>query len=456
MTTPADPAARRRRRRRRTLWIVAIALVVAVGVGLALRGRAGTDAVDTVAEPLERGRFVRETTGSGVVEAVRERALAFPSGGTVAEVRVEEGDAVAAGDVLIRLDTAELERSLASTRASLASARAELDRTVAQLRVDRLDAESAVAQAEDRLLQARADLRSRQADFDRAERLRELGAASRDEVQNARDARDAAARAVAQAELGLEVAQTRLANLQGLAEAQRSSAEARVSGLETDLANLQARLEDAELRSPFAGVVARLSVEPGDAAGSQPVATVADPADLRVRASFDENRAAELAVGQEADVVPDADTRSRLPATVQRLAPVAEREGGSAQVDALLSFAGGPDGGGAVRPGYTVTARVRVAEIDDALLMPLEAISESDDGAAYVFRVVPGDEPGSGTAERVEVEVLDRNATVAALDPASSALIAGDPVAVVGLEQLEDGAAVRFPPLAGGDDGAGS
>jgi HlyD family secretion protein len=456
VTTAPDPAARRRRRRRRTAWIVGILLVAAVAAVLLLRGRGGATAVEIVAEPLAEGRFVRETTGSGVVEAVRERGLAFPTGGTVAEVTVEEGDAVTAGEVLIRLDTAELERSLASTRASLASARAELERTVAQLRVDRLDAASAVAQAEDRRLQAQADLRARQGDLDRAERLFELGAASRDEVRNARDARDAAARAVEQAELSLESAQTRLANLEGLAEAQRSSAEARVAGLETDLANLQARLEDAELTAPFDGVVADLAVDPGDAAGSQPVATVADPSDLRVRASFDENRAAELAVGQPAEIVPDADTRLRLPATVRRLAPVAEREGGSAQVDALLAFDDGPDGGGAVRPGYTVTARVRVAELDEALLMPLEAITEPDEGAAFVYRVVPGDEPGAGTAERVEVEVLDRNATVAALDPAASPLAVDDPVAVVGLERLEDGAAVRFPPLAGGGDGAGS
>jgi multidrug efflux pump subunit AcrA (membrane-fusion protein) len=192
-----------------------------------------------------------------------------------------------------------------------------------------------------------------------------------------------------------------------------------------------------------------LTVEPGDRAGTQPVVTVADPSELRIRASFDENRASELAVGQPADIVPDADTRLRLPATVQRLAPVAEREGGSAQVDAILAFDEEPGADAAVRPGYTVTARVRVAEIDDALRMPLEAITAPDEGAPYVYRVARGDDPGSGTAERVEVAPLDRNATVSALDPAASDLSAGDLVAVVGLERIEDGARVSFDPPAG-------
>ncbi|MEX2501716.1 MAG: efflux RND transporter periplasmic adaptor subunit [Trueperaceae bacterium] len=447
-----DPT-RRRRRRRRTLWIVGLLLVLLAAAALSVRGGGGPAGTEVVAEPLEQGRFLRETNGSGVVEALRERSLAFRNGGTVAEVEVEEGDVVEAGRPLLRLDVTELQRSIASTRSSLDSARAELERTVAQLRVDRLDLESAVAQANDRRLQAESDLRDREADIARVQRLLDLGAASRDELRSAQDARDAAARALEQATLSLETARTRLANQQSLIDAQRSSAEARVSQLETDLANLQARLGDAELVAPFDGVVAMLAVDPGDAAGTQPVVTIADPNELRVRASFDENRAGELAVGQRADVVPDADTRTRLPATVQRLAPVAVREGGSAQVEMLLSFDG--DAVSQVRPGYTVTTRVRVAEFDEALLMPLEAITEPGSGPAYAFRIEPGSDPGRGVARRVEVQVLDRNATVAALDPNASSLEPGALIVVVGVDALSDGDEVRFPPPAGegGRDG---
>lgn len=445
----ADPARRRRRRRRRWLWIVALAIVVGVAAAAFLRGRGGPPAADIVAEPLSQGRFVREATGSGVVEAVRERALAFRTGGTVAEVLVQEGDPVAEGDTLMRLDVAEIERNVASTRASLGSARADLARTEAQLRVDRLDVESVVSQAEDRRLQAASELRDREADVQRVTRLLELGAASRDELQAAQDARDAAARALEQAELELEVARSRLANQRSLAEAQVASAEARVAQLETELANLEARLGDAVLRAPFDGVVATLSVEPGDAAGTQPVVSVADPSELRVRASFDENRAGELAVGQPADIVPDADTRARLPATVTRLSPVAARDGGGAQVEAILAFDEGALDGPTVRPGYTVTARVRVAELDEALLVPLESITEPDAGGAYVYRIEPGEEPGVGTARRVDIDVLDRNVTVAAVDPGASELAEGTPVAVVGVDLVADGAAVRYPPLPG-------
>ena len=446
-----DPARGRRRRRRRVVWILAIVIVIGVAAVVALRSRGGPPVQQVVVEPAETGRFVREVTGSGTIEATRERGLAFSGGGTVAEVLVEEGDAVTEGQALIRLDVAELQRNVASTRVSLQSARAELERTLAQLSVDRLDAESAVVQAEDRRLQAVADLRSREADVERVERLLELGAASRDELRDVRDARDAAARALEQAQLSLDAARSRLANQRSLAQAQRASAEANVARLETDLANLQARIEDAVLSAPFGGVVATLAVEVGDATGTQPVASIADPSELRIRASFDENRAAELAVGLPADIVPDADTRLRLPAEVVRLAPVAAREGGSAQVEAMLAFAEGAlEGDVPVRPGYTVTARVRVADLEEMLLIPLEAITEDETGDSFLFRVDRGEEPGSGTARRVEVDPVDRNATVAAVDPdGTDGLSGGDTIAVVGIDELEDGAPVRFTPPGG-------
>ncbi|MDZ7706690.1 MAG: HlyD family efflux transporter periplasmic adaptor subunit [Trueperaceae bacterium] len=402
-------------------------------------------------EPVESGRFVREVTGSGTIEATRERGLAFSAGGTVSGVLVEEGDAVSEGQPLIRLDVAELERNVASTRASLQSARAELERTLAQLNVDRLDAESVVVQGEDRRLQAVAELRSREADVERVQRLLELGAASRDELRDVSDARDSAARALEQAELSLAAARSRLSNQRSLAAAQRASAEANVARLETDLANLQARIDDAVLTAPFGGVVATLAVEEGDATGTQSVVTIADPSDLRIRASFDENRAAELAVGLPAAIVPDADTRLRLPAEVVRLSPVAAREAGSAQVEVMLAFgAAALQGDVAVRPGYTVTARVRIADLADMLLIPLEAITEDEDGDSFVFRIDAADEPGAGTARRVRVDPVDRNATVAAVDPADTeGLSDGDTLAVVGIDELEDGAPVRFTPPGG-------
>jgi HlyD family secretion protein len=439
-----------RRRGRRGLWIGLVLVLAAVGGFVAWRTTRGPTPTTTLAEPLVRGTFLREVSGTGVIEPVQERSLAFSTGGTVAEVLVAEGNDVVAGQVLARLDTATLDREASSLRASLASARADRERLIAQQGVDRLDAQAAVASADDQRLRAVRSVEDAERDLAVAQDLFAAGAAARDEVRAAEGLLDAARRSLAQAELGLESARSRLANLDQLAAAQRASAAAQIAQLEANLANLEARLTDTEIVAPFAGVVTAVAVKSGDLVGSQPVLTVADTSQLRVRGRFDENRAAELVVGQDAVIVPDADTRQRLTARVDRISPVTVRDGGNPQVTAELVFAGdAPLDAAYARPGATVTVRVEVRRVEDALLVPLEAITEGADGS-FVYRVDAADAT-TGVVRRVPVEVLERNPTVAAV--VADGLDAGDLIALIAIDELADGDAVAFPPVVGGAGG---
>lgn len=430
-----------------------VLLVVATAGAFLWRANRPATAIATLAEPLAQGTFVREITGTGVVEAVEERALGFSGGGTVAEIPATEGQRVEAGQVLARLDTATLERDAAAARTSLASARADGERLAVQQAVDRLDLEAAAVQGEDQVARAGRNLEDARRDLDTTQRLYAAGAASRDQVRTADGAVDTAERALAQAELALATARSRLANLDLLAASQSAGSVAQIAQLETQLANLESRMADATIVAPFAGVVTSVGAKPGDLVGSQPVLTLADTAHLRVRGRFDENRAAALAAGQRAVIVPDADAGQRLPATVERISPVAQRDaGGTAQVTVLLDFA--PEAvleARLARPGYTVTVRVRVRELPDALLMPLEAITERD-GETFVVRIEPG-AAGGGTAHRVAVTVLERNPTVAAV---TGELRPGDLVAVIDLDSLSDGASVSFPEVTRGGGRVGN
>ncbi len=432
------------RRRRRVPWIVAGVVLVVVAAAFAWRAGQGPAATSTLAEPIQQGTFLREVTGTGVVEAVQERSLAFAAGGTVATVAADEGDVVAAGQELARLDTASVEREAATLRTSLASARADRDRLTAQQGVDRLDAQAAVANAEDQRVRAARTVEDAERDLDVAERLLAAGAAARDEVRAAEAALDGARRSLTQADLALRTAQTRLGNLDQLAAAQRASAAAQVTQIENNLANVESRLSDTTIVAPFAGVVTRVGIQSGDLVGTQAVVTLADTSLLRVRARFDENRAAELVVGQAAVVVPDADTSQRLAATVERISPVTLRDGGTAQVTADLAFdPSEPLDAAFARPGSTVTVRAQVRRIERALLVPLEAITEQG-GTSFVYRV-ERDDGDAGIVRRVDVVVLERNPTVAAVE---AELAPGDLIALVNLDALADGAAVAFPNVA--------
>ena len=426
-------------RPRRRLWWLLIALLALSGAAFWWwPGRSAPERITTAVEPLSQGLFVREITGTGVVEARQERLLSFATSGSVAEVFVREGEGVEFGTPLARLDQSALQREITNARASLASSDAEAERLRVQQTADRLELEVAVANASDAVAQAERVAAQAVVDAQLARELFAVGATARDALRSAEELLEQSARALAQARSNLTTTEARQRNYDSLAAAQLASAAAQRTQLDTQLANLEQRLADTTLLAPFAGVITNLGIKAGDSVGSQPVMTVADTSEVRVRARFDESRAGDLRSGQRSSVIPDADASQRLSASVESISPVALRDAGAAaQVTALLSF----DDASAqarVRPGFTVTVRVRVLELTDALLMPLEAISEGPEGS-FVMRIEPAAE--GGIARRVAVEVLERNPTVAAV---VGDLRAGDLIAVIDLDRLSDGLPVRF------------
>ena len=450
--TASKPVKKRRGRRR---WLVGGLVVVALAAAafFVLNRKVAPAPKRTLAEAVAAGQFTREVSGTGVVKASQERDLTFGTAGTVAGILVSEGDAVTAGEVLATLDTASAERDLASSRASLQSSQADLERLNAQQQVDRIDTQTSVASGQDTLASAQETLADAQNALTTTQQLFDAGAASQNDLTSSQAAVDGAQRRVESATLTLQSAQMRQGSFDQLASSQRSSAAAQVAGLETTVANLEQTLQQSRLVAPFAGTVATLGFETGDAVGGASAGAslrLVDTSSLYISAEFDENRAGELAAGQKATVTPDANAETHLSATVRRVGVVATRTNNAAQLSVDLDFdtLDLSDSEPAVRPGYTVTARVTVNALENVLLIPLEAITqEAGDGgesSSFVYKVTES-EPGRGTLTRATVNILDRNATVAAAE--SDALKAGDLIAVISLDALAAGDPVSYDPV---------
>ncbi|MEZ4215245.1 MAG: efflux RND transporter periplasmic adaptor subunit [Myxococcota bacterium] len=122
-------------------FAAAAALAACAALALGRTGRAGdddppaTDAlpVATVRVALRAGFEVRERLAGRVVSP-RRSELGFERGGRVAEVAVDDGERVAAGDVLARLDTRELaaQRRELEARVAATDARLELARATSE------------------------------------------------------------------------------------------------------------------------------------------------------------------------------------------------------------------------------------------------------------------------------------------------------------------------------------
>ena len=149
----ADPPPRAGRPGRRTSLLAGVA-VLAVGAGLvaAVAGSA-VETVGTVVRPVAvatRPVVVRDgypvaRTVLGRIEPRREARLAFGLPGVLADVLVEGGDAVQAGQTSARLDTAKSEARRGQSAAALAAAEAVLAELVAGPRGEAVAAAAAEA-----------------------------------------------------------------------------------------------------------------------------------------------------------------------------------------------------------------------------------------------------------------------------------------------------------------------
>ncbi|WP_062318349.1 efflux RND transporter periplasmic adaptor subunit [Demequina maris] len=111
--------------RRRWLLVAAPVAIGAVAAVVVLTGASSASATYRTAV-VETGDVTQTLTATGAIASASQEDLAFQVDGTVARVKVGVGDAVAAGDVLARLDTSDLEDAVAEAEEALADAKEAL------------------------------------------------------------------------------------------------------------------------------------------------------------------------------------------------------------------------------------------------------------------------------------------------------------------------------------------
>jgi HlyD family secretion protein len=138
-----------------TAIVVAVLLVVAlttVGVmafgGEQATHQAGAGKTDAAAAtPMSEIRSERAVIAKGIVAPVQHAALSMAASGIVSEVLAQEGDQVAAGQVILRLKDEQQRAALAGADAALANAQAQLDTLKAGPRTQQVAAARATLDA---------------------------------------------------------------------------------------------------------------------------------------------------------------------------------------------------------------------------------------------------------------------------------------------------------------------
>ncbi len=261
---------------------------------------------------------------SGYVEATEVR-VAAEVGGRIAELLVDEGKRVAAGDPIARIDGSDIEIAIRRASADRDQAAAQLRLVQAGARVE--DVRQARAQAESAdadVVAAQAELDAATADLQRFEALLQANAGSRKQRDDAATRRQVASARVAAARQHARAADETVARLEAGSRAEEiAAARARVASAEAQLASLEKNLADAQVKAPIGGVVTSKLVDAGEIiAARTPIVAISDLDHAWANVYVDEPVVPQLRLGQAATLVTDAG--QRLAGTVTFISPRAE------------------------------------------------------------------------------------------------------------------------------------
>ncbi|MBI2841124.1 MAG: efflux RND transporter periplasmic adaptor subunit [Acidobacteria bacterium] len=373
--------------------VVALVLATLLGIGgfYIVRGRPKAEVeVSTARSPAAAGTGAAVLNASGYVTPRRKATVAAKITGRVMEMLVDEGMAVEAGQVLARLDDAELRAQLEVERAN----REVAARAVDEAEVTRADAERTLW---------------------RARELREKGFATQEDLDRASTALDAS--------------RARLA----LSRQQHQAASRRVELTETEIGN-------CTVRAPFAGVAISKDAQPGEIVSPMSagggftrtgISTIVDMSSLEIEVDVNESFIARVKPGQPVDAILDAYPDWHIPAKVRTTIPAADRQ--KATVKVRISF-------DALDPRILPDMGVKVA----FMRQEDEQERQAQAARALVPKDAVRDVEGKRIVFVVKEERLDRREVTTGFDVGPDIEIMagvspGEPVVVGGPEELADG-----------------
>ncbi|HEX3551454.1 MAG TPA: efflux RND transporter periplasmic adaptor subunit [Candidatus Elarobacter sp.] len=206
---------------------------------------------------------------AGVITPFRQVGVAANLSEPIADVLVQEGDRVRAGQVLARLVTDDLEAQLASAQRVVGEDVARYQQAAYQTGAVSAQDEAAVRSAQASLRQAQVDLAGAQTDLKRYRTLASQGYVPQQTVEQQRTtvASDEAAVNAARAALNQALANARANGTgadAGAQQAQLTAARAAADAAQASVEQLRRQIARATIVAPVDGVVDAVNANPGE------------------------------------------------------------------------------------------------------------------------------------------------------------------------------------------------
>jgi len=337
------------------------------------------------------GRLIKPVEFSGILTPYQTVNVYSQQTGHATQVTVSVGDKVKAGQLLVKIDSRELNAQLAEAEASMRSV------------------EDQASQAQVGISTAKANLELAQKSYDRISALYKTQAVPKNQMDDAQNKLELAQSAYQNAKT-----QYQLLSGSGLAQAK-----ARIELIQVQISN-------TTIASPIDGVVTNKNVNPGELVTTgSPVMTVADTSTLKLQGTVSQDAVPLMSLGQKVQVRVDGLPNVKYEGTITQIGPVAVSTGQYFPVVVSLENNGSLLAGMTAMSSFSLTA-------PQSLVIPASAV-QKDGHDSYVYVVK------NGTVTRTRVEVGIQNSTDVAV---ANGLAAGDTVATSNVDTLQNGMAV--------------
>jgi HlyD family secretion protein len=305
--------------RRLTAFAAGAILIVAGGACGDGEAAEGSGAPTRLTATVRRGDLEIRAEATGNVEPVRKVEVKSKASGEILRLHADVGDQVAAGTLLAEIDPRDVRNNFNQVQANLEVSRARYEMAVAQL--------------------------------DRSTQLLAANVITQQEHENAR--------------------------------LDHTNAQAEMVRAQTNFELAQLQMNDVSIRAPMAGTIIQKSVEEGaviqsasqNVSGGTALFLMADLAEVQIRTLVDETDVGLLQAGQSAEVTVEAFADRVFEAVISKIEPQAVVEQNVTMFPVIVSL---DNSSGLLKPGMNAEVQVFIDEARDVLLVPNNAIVQSE------------------------------------------------------------------------------
>ncbi len=366
-------------------WHLTLTILILLGVvSILIYFYFRKEAIPLKTMEVKRGGLVVtvSATTTSIIKSEQEVILSAQRSGKVTQMKLEEGDEVSKGEIVVEIDREEAKARLMEAEANLHAARARLGQTEAGVSMERIQTESQVNQT-------KATLDNAFREWERQKVLFQRGVAAKSSLDRAEEAY-LVAKAQHERALGN-------LDLNKVKERDVAAAKAIVQQMEAASRLAQIQLGYSEIVAPFNGVVSKKWISQGEFVSiGSPIVTLVEPKRLYIKSTIDEVDVKNLKVGQKVKIQLDAYPDKVFPGVLKRISPIvlgAKQE--TRTFETWTYFEGEMP---FIKPGMSADIEVITDHLQNVLSVPSTALIEKS-GKKMVYLIK------EGRAKLREVEV---------------------------------------------------